>query len=248
MSGLDWLIARPVAHRGLHGTVSGTIENTPAAFSAAIAGNYAIECDLQVSADGEAMVHHDDKLGRLTEGEGRLDAMTAAELKRVRFLATSDPMVTLGELCDLVAGRVTLVIELKSRFDGDRRAVTRAAEVLSAYRGPAALMSFDPAQMAALREIAPSLPRGIVAESHYLHSERAENSSATRRALAYFKHAWKSRPQFIAYSVKDLPAVMPLSARWIFGRPLLTWTVRTDQDRECAERYADQMIFERFRP
>jgi glycerophosphoryl diester phosphodiesterase len=79
-SGLDWLIARPVAHRGLHDAAAGVIENTPTAFAAAVAGNYAIECDLQLSADGEAMVFHDDTLERLTEGSGRLAAMPAAEL------------------------------------------------------------------------------------------------------------------------------------------------------------------------
>src|SRR5215467_2115640 len=114
MSNLDWLIARPVAHRGLHDSAAGVIENTPSAFAAAVAGNYAIECDLQISADGEAMVYHDDKLGRLTQGSARLDAMSAAELKRVPFLATADRMITLGELCDLVASRVTLVIEFNS--------------------------------------------------------------------------------------------------------------------------------------
>src|SRR2546430_524871 len=89
MADLDWLIARPVAHRGLHDQKS-VIENTPSAFAAAIAARYGIECDLQVSADGEAMVYHDDALGRLTEGSGRLDAATAAELKRVAFKATGD--------------------------------------------------------------------------------------------------------------------------------------------------------------
>src|SRR6201997_3440112 len=127
MADLDWLIARPVAHRGLHDAAKSVIENTPSAFSAAVAGGYAIECDLQITADGEAMVHHDDALGRLTEGSERLDAMTASDLRRVAFKATSDRMITLGELCDLVAGRTPLVIELKSRFDGDRRLVTRAA-------------------------------------------------------------------------------------------------------------------------
>jgi len=243
---LDWLIARPVAHRGLHNATAGVIENTPTAFAAAAAGNYAIECDLQLSADGEAMVFHDDALGRLTEGSERLAAMQAAELKRVPFRATPDRMITVGELCDLVDGRVTLVIELKSRFDGERRLVKRAADVLSSYRGPAALMSFDPGQMAALREIAPRLPRGIVAESHYRHREHL--SVRTKRALAYFGHALTTRPQFTAYSVHDLPATLPLAARWLLGLPLLTWTVRTQQDRDRAARYADQMIFEGFRP
>ena len=131
MFGLDWLTKRPVAHRGLHDAQKGIIENTPSAFAAAIAGGYGIECDLQITADGEAMVYHDAALGRLTEGSARLDATTAAELKRVSFKACADRMITLGELCDLAAGRATLVIELKSRFDGDRRLLTRAAEVLA---------------------------------------------------------------------------------------------------------------------
>ncbi len=165
----DWLTARPIAHRGLHDVAAGVIENTPSAFAAAIASNYGIECDLQLSADGEAMVHHDATLDRLTERSGQLDAATAAELKRVAFRATTDRMITLGELCDLTAGRVPLLIEIKSRFDGDLRLVTRAAQVLAGYSGPAALMSFDPAPIAALRSLAPRLPRGIVAERRYSH-------------------------------------------------------------------------------
>src|ERR1700742_623380 len=109
----EWLAARPIAHRGLHDAASGIIENTPSAFSAAIAGNYGIECDLQISADGEAMVHHDDALGRLTEGSGRLADLPAAQIKTVRFKRGDDRILTLGELCELVAGRAPLVLELK---------------------------------------------------------------------------------------------------------------------------------------
>src|SRR5688572_5860319 len=102
MPGLDWLTARPIAHRGLHDAADGVIENTASAFQAAIAENYAIECDLQISADGEAMVHHDAALGRLTEAPSTaLRTMTAADLKRVAFKATGDHLITLGELCDL---------------------------------------------------------------------------------------------------------------------------------------------------
>jgi len=56
------------------------------------------------------------------------------------------------------------------------------------------------------------------------------------------------RPQFVAYAVRDLPAAIPLLARKAFGLPLLTWTVRSADDRRRAARYADQMIFEGFRP
>src|SRR5437868_831934 len=146
MAGLDWLIARPIAHRGLHDPAAGIVENTPSAIAAAVAAGYGIEVDLQVTADGDAVVHHDAALGRLTEGSERLDALTAAQLGRVAFRATTERMLTIGELCDLVAGRAALMLELKSRYDGDRRLASRVAQVLASYPGPAAGMSFDPRQ------------------------------------------------------------------------------------------------------
>jgi len=247
MTNLDWLTARPVAHRGLHDAAHGAIENTASAVAAAIAANYAIEVDLQISADGEAMVHHDDRLGRLTDGAGRLAAMTAADLKRVPFKATADRMMDLGDLIDLVAARVTLVIELKSHFDGDRRLAARICDRLARYAGPVAVMSFDPDQVLALREIAPGLPRGIVAERRYDDDDWAGFSPAARRRMALLLHSPKTRPQFVAYAVRDLPAAAPLIARHLFGLPLLTWTVRTQADRRRA-RWADQIIFEGLRP
>jgi len=245
---LDWLTARPIAHRGLHDAAAGVIENTASAFSAAIAGGYGIECDLQLSGDGEAMVHHDPVLGRLTEGDTWLADMTAAEIKAVRFKASADRILTLGELCDLVAGRVPLLLELKTFFDRDLRLAERAAAVLAGYKGPVAAMSFDPLLVAALRRVAPRLPRGIVAERHYTHHEWDRLTRSQKRSLAHLLHTWRSRPQFLAYRVQDLPALAPWLARTLFGLPLLTWTVRSEADRTAAGRFADQMIFEGFRP
>ncbi|MGH6683457.1 MAG: glycerophosphodiester phosphodiesterase family protein, partial [Pseudolabrys sp.] len=243
MSGLPWLIARPLAHRGLHCASSGAIENTAAAFSAAIAGSYGIETDLQISADGEAMVHHDDALGRLTLGSGRLAEMAAADIKRVRFKASADRILDLGALCDLVGGRAPLLLELKSHFDNDRRLVQRAADVLATYTGPVAVMSFDPAMIEVVRWIAPHLTRGIIAERHYADGEWDRFSPLEKRRMAFLLHANRTRPHFIAYGVNDLPAMAPLIARLIFRLPLLTWTVRSADDLRRA-RWADQIIFE----
>jgi glycerophosphoryl diester phosphodiesterase len=246
-SALAWLTACPIAHRGLHDAAHGVIENTATAFAAAIAGGYGIECDLQISADGEAMVHHDDALGRLTDGSGALREMSAADLKRTPFRATADRMMTLGDLLDLVAGRVPLVIELKSRFDGDLRLAERTAKLLAGYNGPAAVMSFDPTPIIALRRLAPRLVRGIVAERRYAPPEWKHLSAAQRFALPLLLHGWRSRPDFIAYRVDDLATLPPRLARGLFGLPLLTWTVRTEAQRTLAARYADQAIFEGFR-
>jgi glycerophosphoryl diester phosphodiesterase len=217
----DWLTARPIAHRGLHDAASGVIENTASAFRAAIDGGYGIECDLQISADGEAMVHHDDALGRLTDGAGRLDTMTAEALGRIPFKASADRMMTLGGLCNLVAGRATLLIELKGSFAGDDRLAVRATDVLAGYHGPAALMSFDP---------------GLIAPATQMS------------ALRYAQQAMAARPQFLAYRVQDLTSPVPRLARNLLRMPLLTWTVRTSAERQRAAAYADQMIFEGFRP
>jgi len=244
----DWLTARPVAHRGLHERARGVIENMPAAAQAAIAGGFGIECDIQLTADGEAMVHHDDVLGRLTEGSGALLSMTAGDLKAVRFKDTAERMMSLGDLCGLVQGRVPLVIEVKSHFDGDRKLVARMAEVLRSYRGPAAAMSFDPDQVLALRDRMPELPRGIVAERTYNQTDWPEATETQRSGMRHLRHAFRTRPHFVAYWVDELPAPAPWIARNIFGLPLLTWTVRTAEQRERAARYADQMIFEGFVP
>jgi glycerophosphoryl diester phosphodiesterase len=244
----DWLTARPVAHRGLHDAARGIIENMPGAVQAAVDGNFSIEVDLQLAADGEAMVHHDDALGRLTEGSGALLGMTAAELRAVKFRNTSERMMSLGELCALVKGRVPLVIELKSHFDGDRKLVARMAQVLAPYAGPVAGMSFDPDQVLALRENLPWLPRGIVAQRSYDDDYWKKLTPEQRRGMLHLRHAFRTRPHFVAYWVNQLPAPAPWIARNIFGLPLLTWTVRTSEQRGRATRYADQMIFEGFRP
>src|SRR5436190_10793123 len=129
----DWLVARPIAHRGLHAKSKGIIENTAGAFEAAIKGNYAIECDVQLTADGEAIVFHDDELDRLTEAKGPLKALTATDLKKLKLNATSDRMQTLAELLEQVDRRTTLVIELKSLWDGDAALAKRALQVLENY-------------------------------------------------------------------------------------------------------------------
>ena len=244
----DWLTARPVAHRGLHDASRGIIENMPGAAQAAVDGNFSIECDIQLTSDGEAMVHHDDALGRLTEGFGALLTKTTTELRAVKFRDTPERMMSLGDLCALVAGRVPLVIEVKSHFDGDRRLVARMAQVLSAYSGPAAGMSFDPDQVLALRELMPELPRGIIAQRDYDDDYWKKLTPEQRQGMLHLRHAFRTRPHFVAFWVDQLPAPAPWIARNVFGLPLLTWTVRTPEQRERAARYADQMIFEGFRP
>lgn len=247
MTRVDWLI-RPVAHRGLHNANEGIIENTATAFQAAIDAGYAIECDIQASADGEAVVFHDDALERLTTSRGPVAERTAAALGKAAFRNSRDSIQTLPELLEQVGGRVPLVIEIKTAWRGHGPLEERVASHLRGYDGKAAVMSFDPYSMGAFAEIAPGIPRGLVSCRFDDAGEWDELSRVQRFRMRHLLSATIARPDFIAYDIKALPALAPVLGRNLAGWPLLTWTVRTRADRERAKRWTDAMIFEGFRP
>jgi hypothetical protein len=137
---------------------------------------------------------------------------------------------------------------VKSDFGGDRKLVRRMAEVLASYDGPAVGMSFDPDQVLALRQLLPSRPRGVVAQRTYEDEYWAKLTQAQRDSMLYLRHGFQTQPHFVAFKVDHLPAPAPWIARNLFGCALLTWTVRTAEQRARAAQYADQMIFEGFVP
>ncbi len=244
MRRLDWLVAQPIAHRGLHDKSRGIVENTASAFAAAMAGNYAVECDLQITADGEAVVFHDNTLDRLTDESGLLNIRTAKELVRIVIRSSSDRMQTLGELLDQVGGRVPLVIELKSHWNGDVALASRALKVLEPYAGPYALMSFDPDMVAAVAEFSRHTVRGITADRavhpyyNFLPVER-------RVGLRNFTHLTRTRPHFLSYNFHDLPFA-PVQQFRAAGFPVITWTIRSREEESQALRYCDQVTFESY--
>jgi len=243
---LGWLTARPVAHRGLHG--NGIVENSLSAAEAAIDANYGIEVDLQLSKDGIAVIFHDKTLDRLTSVSGEVKTRTATELNAIRLKDTNDTIPTLDDLLQLVGGRVPLVLELKSTWNGDTALAKIVASRLAEYHGPVAVMSFDPDLVVALKQFAPGLPRGIVAERWYLHPEWKFLSFWRKRYLGLLLHFMRSKPHFIAYAQFDMPALAPLIGRHVFGIPLLSWTVRTERERTRVSKWVDQIIFEHIRP
>jgi glycerophosphoryl diester phosphodiesterase len=246
---LGWLVARPIAHRGLHDAAAGVIENSISAANAAIAGGFGIECDVQISADGEAMVFHDFVLDRLTSEAGRVAECSAAALAGSTLKGSSDRIPTLDAFLDAIGGRVPLVVEIKSRFDGDLALTRRTADILSRRAGqPIVVKSFDPGIIAALREIAPAIPRGVVAMADYTYPDYAHLDASQKHALANLLHFNESRPDFLSWKVADLPSAAPFLCRGALGLPLMTWTVRTPQDRDRAAAHADQMVFEGFVP
>ncbi len=240
-----WLVARPIAHRGLHNAGQGVVENTLGAAEAAIRGGFAIECDVQLSRDGEAMVFHDDRLGRLTRARGALAVKSVAEIQAAPFRRGGERVPTLPQLLARIAGRMPLICELKSRFDGDTRLAERVAALARQYDGPLALKSFDPAPIAYLRaRHAGIAPLGMVAQASYRGWHWRRLTATQKQACAAFLHYPETRPDFLSWSVDDLPHPTPFLLRELKGLPVMVWTVRTPKQRRVAARWADQVVFE----
>ena len=245
---LDWLTARPIAHRGRHDHGRGVVENSFAAADIAVASNCAIECDVQISSDGEAFVFHDEALERLTSATGFIRDTSSADLARMKLAgsARDESIPPLGAFLDRIGGRVPLVIEIKSLFDGDMRLAERTAHIAADHAGSVAIKSFDPAVIAHLRRsgLCENIPLGIVAQAQFEQSEWAFLSDEQKQAMTCLLHWRETRPDFLSYSVRDLPHAAVMLARAALHMPVMTWTVRTPEHWDIARRHADQAIFE----
>lgn len=228
-----WLCDTPYAHRGLHG--ARTSENSRSAFAAACRAGIGIELDVRVSRDRFAVVFHDADLARLTGVTGPASERTVAELASLRLGGSNDRIETLGDILKFVAGRAPVLIELKT--DGDAHVVARLSlsvrHALEGYRGRAAVMSFDPRVGRWFADHAPRIPRGLV----------VGEVGTLRRMLRLLVGLRVARPHFLAC---DLSALSSRIVRMARARavPVLTWTVRTAEERAHAETMADQIIFE----
>ena len=218
------IFARPVAHRGLHDRNQGRIENSPAAFALAIDHGYAIECDIQLSADGQPIVFHDDRLDRLTASSGNLRDFSAAQLGKLQLSGSSDQIPSLAALLALVNGQVPLVIELKPQAAGATELADAVVAVCRTYDGPVALKSFDPGLVRRLRSLKAPYPLGIVSEIHTAE-EYPDLSAWQRWCRTWMLHGLKTRYDFISYDQGALPHPAATLARRLFRRPVMSWTV-----------------------
>jgi glycerophosphoryl diester phosphodiesterase len=246
-----WLTRRPIAHRGLHDAEAGIIENGMDAARAAIEGGYGIECDLQDSADGEAFVFHDHDLERLTGQAGAFRALPAAAIDALRLRnAQGDARIPrLTAFLALVAGRVPLVVEIKSRFDGNPTLTRRCIDLLRGYDGPVCVKSFDPQVVAWLRRDAPHILRGIVADAAGSGPpDGADATPESRRVRANLLHFAETLPDFVSWKAADLPHAAPFFCRSLRAMPVLSWTVRSAEKAASLRAHADQIVFEGFSP
>ena len=240
---------RPVAHRALHGP--GRAENSLAAIDAAMQAGFPAEIDVQLTRDGRAVVFHDDALDRLTGDKGRVRERTAEERSIVWLKGGGGAIPTLDAVLRRVNGQIPLLIEIKDQtgaLGADTGPLERAVgDALDDYRGPVAVMSFNPDSVARMASHASTVPRGLVTDPFEPKDwpDVPMSRLAHLRAIGDLSRAGAS---FVSHKATDLrtPALDKVRDA---GLPILCWTIRSAGD-EAAARAAGaaNVTFEGYLP
>ncbi|MEM9756268.1 MAG: glycerophosphodiester phosphodiesterase family protein, partial [Pseudomonadota bacterium] len=208
------------------------------------------ELDLQVSADGVAMVFHDATLDRMTAACGPVRSRPAAELAALGLWDTPEQIATLSAVLLRVDGRVPLLLELKDQsghLSGSDQVLERAVlDCLERYRGLVAVMSFNPDQIAYFHEWAEYIPRGL-ATRRFTHGDWPGLPPVTAERLRAIADFDRVGAQFISHDARDLDNEHVAACKK-HDVPILCWTVRSEAEEALARRVADNITFEGYRP
>lgn len=238
----DLLFQPPIAHRGLW-SPDGAPENSLGAFQAACAAGYGVELDVQLSADGEAVVFHDADLERMTGVSGKLKARTAAELGELRLKGTDETIPTLFDTLALIGDRAMVHVELKTPHGEVGPLEQRVHEVIADHAGPLCVIGFNPYSHAWFADRYPGVLRGLDSYSYENAKRMAEDE---RRAYANLEHVEIARPHFLALGLDMLPSPRAAELR-AEGMPVVAWTVRSPAEWDRVKAGCDNLIFEGFR-
>ena len=238
------LCGPPLAHRGLWS--ADAPENSLAAFEAAAAAGYGMELDVQLSADEQVVVFHDDRLERLTEGLGRTADQPAAALAALRIVGSGQTIPRLDQVLTSVAGRGLVLVELKVLAGDEGRLEPRVAEILDAYDGPVAILSFNPRVLAWFAAHRPRTLRGLNSCAYHDAADWMI-PAGERQALAELDHIELAQPHFLSLGLDMLPSASADALRR-HALPVICWTVRTQAQWARLAGHCDNLIFEGFRP
>ena len=230
---------RNVAHRGLFEADQSIPENSLAAFSRAVEAGYGIELDVQLSKDGKVVVFHDDDLKRVCGVDQPVSALTFRQLQKLSLCGTQEKIPLFTDVLNLVAGKVPMIVELKSGRQ-NKLLCGKTKAILDEYHGEFCVESFDPRIMGWFKKNMPEVVRGQL--SCQMDGYKAGTPKLTSYVLSRCMMNFISRPQFIAYKVGPQPFSVRLAER--LGAKKVCWTSH-DPDNE---KWYDTVIFEHYRP
>ena len=230
------------AHRGLHG--ADVAENSLTAFQKATDAGYAIELDVQLSADGDVVVFHDPSLARVCGVSGNVLEKTWAELSKIPLSGTADTIPRFSDVLAAIGGKVPLLVELKPLPAAKLRELCeKTYALLKTYPGRYCIESFHPVIVYWFYKNAPEVFRGQLAckMTHSLGYSRPV-SFVTQNMLGNFL----SHPQFIAFNEQDRGLLSYRIVRRLWHADTAAWTVRDEQTLKTPD--FDFFIFEGIRP
>ncbi len=230
---IDFLLANPIAHRGLHNNKKGVPENSLPAFKAATKKGLPFECDLHILKDGQIVAFHDDNIRRMTGKSADIRDQTLVDLPKLKNSDCRIP--TLQEILSLVNGEVPILIDFKNDHVGTRLEET-ALPILKQYRGKFAIQSADPRTLLFFKKHAPEIPRG---QSISPHTRQESDNLRSYLSQKYPGNPF-SNPDFISCNAKHIHH----PSAHIKGIPTLAWTIRNKADLEKVEPYCDNIICE----
>jgi len=104
-----------IAHRGNHVEAP---ENSLDAIKEAIrVGADYTELDLRTTHDGEIVMMHDNTVDRTTDGHGRVQDLTLAQIRALHFKRARNPdekVPTFDEVLDVVKGKIRIYMDIKA--------------------------------------------------------------------------------------------------------------------------------------
>jgi len=169
-------LSQPIifAHRGASAHAP---ENTLAAFELALAQQAdAVELDVKLSADGHVIVIHDSTVDRTTNGHGKVEDMTLADLKALDAGSfrgrefTGEKIPTLEDVFEAVGERIFINIELKNHKAKGEDLVELVCMLVKKHQMQKRVMfsSFFPDALSKAHSYLPSVPRGLLALDGFL--------------------------------------------------------------------------------
>jgi glycerophosphoryl diester phosphodiesterase len=240
----EWLVVKPVAHRGLHDLARGVPENSLPAFEMAAERGIPAELDVRLLSDGTPVVFHDVRLERATGLKGSISAQDRESLKRFMLNGTEETIPLFEEVLEAVGGRAPLLIEVKA--DGAPDVLgARMIDALRGYEGEFAVQSFSPSCLSWFRKHAPGVRRGQIAGD--LRGPASRHHALQRFLLLHLMLNSVGAPDFIAYDLRFIER-RALRVWREKGLPTLAWTIRNAQEEARARSYCDNIIFEGYMP
>lgn len=243
--GLESLRKYRYAHRGYHEKPQ-IPENSMAAFRRAAERGFGVELDVHLTRDGRLAVIHDASLLRTCGEDVLAEDLTAEELARFCLEGTEERIPFLEEVLPLFEDVAPLIVELKPLRKNHDALAKATTDCLDRFHAEYCVESFDPRCIAWLKKNRPDVIRGQLSENFFRSS--AKLSWPLRFATTHLLFNIGTHPDFVAYRYQDRKMPANRIACGLWGIQSVSWTIRSQEELEAAEREGAMVIFEQFDP